>query len=70
MAYRLEPLRANQWAILDTGEESVFTGTLAECEQWLDAQDPSMVKTSACVVDHVHRWLKGEKIPGDAVAGL
>lgn len=37
--YRIQPVTGDQWTIVDERDESVFVGTLKQCEDWLDFQE-------------------------------
>lgn len=34
--FRIQPVACEQWSIVDERDESVFVGTLGQCEDWLD----------------------------------
>ena len=37
--FQLRPAERNSWQILNGNDEPVFTGSLRQCEDWLDHQE-------------------------------
>lgn len=44
--FRLTTNDENQWSLLDENEETVFVGTLSECEDWLDQMENVQRRTN------------------------
>ena len=37
--YKLRSFDDERWVVVDPGDQEVYTGTLRECEHWLDRQE-------------------------------
>lgn len=37
--FRLSTYDENRWSLVDTHDETVFVGSLSECEDWLDQME-------------------------------
>jgi len=60
--YRVLPLDDTRFAVADTADEYQFVGSLAECEEWLDAieRQPNSAEEAEPKAD------SGRPIPRDA----
>jgi len=39
MRFEVRPAESDQWVVFDEDEQSVFTGTYRQCEDWLDVYE-------------------------------
>ena len=56
--FRLTTHEENRWSLINENEETVFVGTLSECEDWLDRME-NIQRRSDKKKWRVHRAIRG-----------